>query len=378
MSNLSIKRLQVGNSTAGNNFVIAQPDVADGTMRIYNGNIGSVTEKLRIDSAGRVICANGGSVNSNLTATDVAFMFDYEPSRNAWPSTASDGVRTHALHVRTPVLDATNVDAIVIAESGGQSCGRNSLAFWNEDFSGGTGYRKARIYTEVGPSYTATAFYIDVADSARNMQNRLSINTAGVVRTPGGLSTNTITNASGTSAIDVNKLSDFASRYIRNVFAQVNTTTYNFTTTWAAGPVFTNVTGFKAGSLVEIQYHMPCRNDSTSWGGMYIEPQVSFNSGTTWFSLGSSGYDGGIMHLNSGDIGSYGNVILVNPGQTSDFSLQIRFYFRSYDGTSTLNGSHDLNNVSGTANGGIMSGNNGTQHYASIKVKELAIMRGAA
>lgn len=184
MSNLSIKRLQVGNSTAGNNFVIAQPDVADGTMRIYNGNIGSVTEKLRIDNAGRVICANGGAVNTNLTATDAAFMFDYEPSRNAWASTANDGAKTHALHVRTPVLDSTNVDAIVIAESGGQASGRNSLAFWNEDYSGGTGYRKARIYTEVGSSYTATAFYIDVADSSRVMQNRFRIDSAGRVNIP--------------------------------------------------------------------------------------------------------------------------------------------------------------------------------------------------
>jgi hypothetical protein len=65
MSNLSIKRLQIGNSTAGNNFVIRQPDAADGTLRISNGNIGATTDLISINSAGAVtfngpVALNGG------------------------------------------------------------------------------------------------------------------------------------------------------------------------------------------------------------------------------------------------------------------------------------------------------------------------------
>jgi hypothetical protein len=54
MSNLSIKRLQVGNSTAGNNFVIRQPDAADGTLRISNGNIGTTTDLVTVTATGQV------------------------------------------------------------------------------------------------------------------------------------------------------------------------------------------------------------------------------------------------------------------------------------------------------------------------------------
>jgi hypothetical protein len=54
VSNLSIKRLQVGNSTAGNNFVIRQPDAADATLRISNGNIGTTTDLVTVNSSGSV------------------------------------------------------------------------------------------------------------------------------------------------------------------------------------------------------------------------------------------------------------------------------------------------------------------------------------
>jgi hypothetical protein len=177
-----------------------------------------------------------------------------------------------------------------------------------------------------------------------------------------------IQNLNGSRTINVSKL--YASDYnIDIVNVQTNSTTYNFTTTWALGPTFASIPGFLPNSLVRLEYHMPCRNDSTSWGGMYIEPQVSFNGGA-YQSLGSCGYDGAIMNLNSSDIGSYYNSILINPSINSTFSAQFRFYFRSYDSTSTLNGSHDINLVSGTAS--IMSGENGLQHYSKIIVQGIS------
>lgn len=186
------------------------------------------------------------------------------------------------------------------------------------------------------------------------------------------LKLDTIQNPSGTKALDVTKLST-GGYYTRQMYTQVDTTGYNFSTSFSAGPVFANVTGFKAGSLVRMSYHMPCRNDSGSWGGGYIEPQVSFNNGTTWNSLGSSGYDAGVMTLATGDIGSYFNMMFLDPGMTSDFSVQFRFYLRSYDGTLTLNSSHEINLISGTAT--LLPGTAGVQHYAKIIVEELATLK---
>jgi len=163
--------------------------------------------------------------------------------------------------------------------------------------------------------------------------------------------------------IDVSKL--YASNYNIDVMnVQADSANYSFTTTWALGPTFSTISGFLPNSMVLLEYHMPCRNDSTSWGGMYIEPQVSFNGGT-YESLGSSGFDA-VMHNGSADIASYYNSILINPNISTEFTTQFRFYFRSYDGTSLLNQSHNINTVSGTAS--IMSGVNGTQHYAKIIV----------
>lgn len=157
--------------------------------------------------------------------------------------------------------------------------------------------------------------------------------------------------------------------YVRKMITQVDTTSRTATTSWVLGPEFANIPDFQAGSLIRLSYHVPMRNDSGSWGGGYIEPQVRFNLGT-YQSLGSSGYDGGVMNVGGADIGSYFQSILINPGQTSTFSTQFRFYFRSYDGTIQWNQSHDINAISGTAS--LMSGDNGLQHYAHIIVEEIA------
>ena len=159
------------------------------------------------------------------------------------------------------------------------------------------------------------------------------------------------------------------SKIIRSVDVQVDSVSRDVGTGWTLGPTFNIVNGFKAGSLVKLTYHIPMRNNSSSWGGGYIEPQISFNGGTTWNSLGSSGYDGGVMNIGGGAIGSYFNSILVDPQMNSDYSVRVRFYYRAYDGTVLVNYSHDINSVSGTA--GIMSGTNGLQHYTKVIVEEL-------
>lgn len=161
--------------------------------------------------------------------------------------------------------------------------------------------------------------------------------------------------------------------YVRQSIVQVYSSAWTVTNTWSLAVTFDSLPEFKAGSLIEMDYLFPCRNDSASWGGMFIEPQVSFNGGTSWSSLGSSGYDGGIMHSGSADIGSYYNSMTIDPGQSSNFIPRFRFYMRSYDGTTSINNggnSNDVNNISGTAT--LLSGNNGLQHFGRINVREIA------
>jgi hypothetical protein len=183
-------------------------------------------------------------------------------------------------------------------------------------------------------------------------------------------------NISGTSAVDVNKLSTNQARYTRQIITQVDTTDRTTSTTWTLGTELPTMTDFKAGSLLRIYYMYPCRNDSSSWGGLYFEPQIRFNS-STWQSCGSRGYDA-VMDLSPGSISSTTNTMLIDPAASVDFTAQLRFYFKSYDGSVGLNNGngHDINAISGTAT--IMSGNNGNQHYGHWIIEELAIFRGAA
>ena len=186
----------------------------------------------------------------------------------------------------------------------------------------------------------------------------------------------TLQNSVGNTAIDVTKLSTNQSRYTRQVLTQVDTTDRTTNTTWAVGTEMPTITDLKAGSLLKIYYNYPCRNDSTGWGGIYFEPQIRFNGGS-WQSLGSRGYDA-VMNNGSSDIAYTSNTMLIDPGSSSDFTAQLRFYFRSYDGSVGVNNGngHDINVVSGTAT--IMSGVNGQQHYGHWIIEELAIFRGVA
>lgn len=179
----------------------------------------------------------------------------------------------------------------------------------------------------------------------------------------------TIRNTAGTSSILMGNIS-LTGRYKRKVYTQVDSSNYSASTTWVLGPTFAAVSDFLPNSIVRLDYFFPMRNDSTGWGGCYIEPQVRFNEGS-WQSLGSSGYDG-VMKNGNAMISSYENAIFIDPAQTGRFSVQFRFYFRSYDSTVLLNGVHDINVISGTAP--LMSNNNGLQHYAHIVVQEFATL----
>lgn len=189
--------------------------------------------------------------------------------------------------------------------------------------------------------------------------------------------TDAIQDSSGNAALDLTKLAGNAGRYARQVYVQNDTTSRSFSTSWSLGATFTNVSGFKEGSLVEVTYYIPLRNDSTTWGGAYIEPQVTFNN-STWLSCGSSGYTAVMEYGQS--IGYYQKSLLIDPSLesiTGDFQFNIRFYLRSYDGTLTSISNNSINSVSGTVTS-LSATQNYYQHYASIIVREWAVMRGSS
>jgi hypothetical protein len=163
------------------------------------------------------------------------------------------------------------------------------------------------------------------------------------------------------------------SRYIRKIVTIVNSTTYTLSTSNNIWWTSSTYSGFKGNSLLKIYYMYPHRNDLTAsgagWGGLFFEPQIKFDS-DAWQSLGNRGFD--IMNTDDQEINKTSNQMFINPGKTTDFSVQIRFNAKSYFGVGILNGSHDINNISGTAS--LMSGNNGLQHYGHWIIEELAKM----
>lgn len=182
-----------------------------------------------------------------------------------------------------------------------------------------------------------------------------------------------LSNSYGTFQMDVAKIASAKSRYNRQTLNVNDTTDRTSGTTWTLGGTFESFPTFKAYSWLKISYMYPARNDySSSWGGLYFEPQIRFNNGT-WQSLGSRGYDA-VMNNAAGNINYTSNVMLIDPAMAADFTVGIRFYFRSYGGTVWLNLNHDLNAVSGTAT--IISGTGGQQHYGNWIIEELALMKG--
>ena len=151
--------------------------------------ISNPLSKLHVDgpSPCAVFAPTISTANSDKVGAAKSFYvyIDREPTSAVWGDSSNrDRFFYNSLYVRTPVKDTVNNPAIVIAENGGQATGRNSLVFWNGDYGSGDGYLKSRIYTEVGNAYNNTAFYIDVADSNRAIQNRLKIDVGGRLTIP--------------------------------------------------------------------------------------------------------------------------------------------------------------------------------------------------
>ena len=166
--------------------------------------------------------------------------------------------------------------------------------------------------------------------------------------------------------------------------SDTNDWTHTSNSTWKEWPTagFTNHTGFTGGSTLHIEYWIPMRNDNSSWGGAYIDTNITFDNGVAWRSLGNPGYDGGVMASGSGNTIHGQNITMLVTGTPStDYSVQLRFMVKSYDNSTNLyiNQSHDVNR---TATAGFcpagsdgvsdtrLPGLDSLQHYGSYRIYE--------
>jgi len=165
---------------------------------------------------------------------------------------------------------------------------------------------------------------------------------------------------------------DFGEYILGKMVLEVDSTTYSTTSTgFLDFKTWTNQTGFTANSLLEICYHVPTRSDTTNWGGLYIEPWISFNNGTNWLSLGHGGYDGGVMMISSNSIHHYNNLMVIDPAQTATYSVRLKFRYRVYDAsTGIVNGSHDINGGAGLNSSYLTNNSSHLQHFMHYTIKE--------
>lgn len=185
------------------------------------------------------------------------------------------------------------------------------------------------------------------------------------LNTTNGAITLTPEDASGTKNILIRRegydIGKFYTEYTLN--------TYSVGTSFSDLMTWTNITGLKAGSFVEIYCYIPVRNDSTSWGGFFFEPNVSFNNGSTWYGLGNSGYNAVMEYGQS--IHYYDNTYVIDPGFTSDWSIRLKWRGASYDGTTTIRSSNSVNETRSGYNSNYLTTNNANmQHYPHYILKE--------
>jgi hypothetical protein len=121
---------------------------------------GGLTTRMVINSGGNI----GISTNNPLYKLDVR-----------GESYINNGANT-GLHIDTTVADNNTRDAIYLFEDDGQASGRQAISWYN----GNNLYYKARMWTQVGSSYLATTFGIDVADDTRTVDTRLAIRNGNV------------------------------------------------------------------------------------------------------------------------------------------------------------------------------------------------------
>jgi hypothetical protein len=141
--------------------------------------------------------------------------------------------------------------------------------------------------------------------------------------------------------VDTNITNDVKGTFLNRMY-EYDTTTRSFGDSWSLGKTFSNFTK-QPGSDVMLYWRVPMRNDADGWGGGYTRIEYSLDGGTTYRSLGETGYDGGVMIYQGRGIGSNSGSWLLDLDTIRNATqIRIRFQHRSYDGNVTVNGYHSI------------------------------------
>ena len=127
---------------------------------------------------------------------------------------------------------------------------------------------------------------------------------------------------------------------IGKIHYEYDSTDRSFGTSWADGMAWSPVE-FSGGSRIMFHWHIPMRNDDSNWGGGYTEILYTYDGGSTWFSLGQSGYDT-VMVYGHGAISAQNGFFVFTNCPDEDFTIQVKFRHRSYSGTLKINYDHEI------------------------------------
>ncbi len=137
-------------------------------------------------------------------------------------------------------------------------------------------------------------------------------------------------------------------------YVQTYKTTKNFGTGNATLlNTFPQVT-IQPNKQVKLDIYVPTRANTTGWGWLYVNVNANVNG--TWYNLWNTWYDGWAMFSSASTIHALNHEMLLdfigNLWLPIDepYTLQIELTARSYSGTTTVNGSHDINRTANLLN----------------------------
>jgi len=109
----------------------------------------------------------------------------------------------------------------------------------------------------------------------------------------------------------------------------------SFGTSWADGVVWNDMVKKKATSDVKAKWYLPVRNDASDWGGGFLEVLYSEDSGSTWTSLGDTGFASDTMKATGAAAGNDNGFHVFK--NLNSLNFQLKFRHKTYSGTITLN-----------------------------------------
>ena len=167
---------------------------------------------------------------------------------------------------------------------------------------------------------------------------------------------------------------DKVARKANKFYVQLQKSDVTLGTTTATIKEFPVLT-IQAGKSLHISLEVPMRNESTSWGGAYINTSVRINGGT-WYNLGNSGYCTPVMMNGCKGIGKHCEskaldfITGLGLDPLADYTVQFYISGRSYNGTLWINKSSEINSLHVTGRGASRS--MGTdQNFMRLIVQEI-------